>query len=54
MFWNNSEIRKFWETLNDLVQENADFKNDFELKFVGRLDDKIFQKIESSALKNNK
>ena len=36
-----------------MVQENADFKNDFELKFVGRLDDKILQKIESSALKNN-
>jgi hypothetical protein len=47
----NPEI--LWETLNDLVQENADFKNDFELKFVGRLDDKILQKIESSALKSN-
>ncbi len=47
----NPEI--LWETLNDLVQENANFKNDFELKFVGRLDDKILQKIESSTLKNN-
>ncbi|MFN3773520.1 glycosyltransferase family 4 protein [Cloacibacterium normanense] len=47
----NPEI--LWETLNDLVQENSDFKNDFQLKFVGRLDDKILQKIESSALKNN-
>ena len=47
----NPEI--LWETLNDLVQENADFKNDFELKFVGKLDDKILQKIESSPLKNN-
>ena len=47
----NPEI--LWETLNILVQENADFKNDFELNFVGRLDDKILQKIESSALKNN-
>ena len=47
----NPEI--LWETLNDLVEENADLKNDFELKFVGRLDDKILQKIESSALKNN-
>ena len=47
----NPEI--LWETLNDLVQENADFKNDFQLKFVGRLDDKILQKIESSALKSN-
>lgn len=42
-----------WETLNDLVQENADFKNDFQLKFVGKLDDKILQKIESLPLKNN-
>lgn len=42
-----------WETLNDLVSENEGFRNDFELKFVGRLDDKILQKIESSALKNN-
>lgn len=47
----NPEI--LWETLNDLVQENEDFKKDFELKFVGRLDDKILQKIESSSLKNN-
>ncbi len=47
----NPEI--LWETLNDLVQEKADFKNDFQLKFVGRLDDKILQKIESSALKSN-
>ena len=47
----NPEI--LWETLNDLVQENADFKNDFQLKFVGRLDDKILQKIENSVLKNN-
>lgn len=47
----NPEI--LWETLNDLVEENADFKNDFQLKFVGRLDDKILQKIENSALKSN-
>ena len=47
----NPEI--LWETLNDLVSENEGFRNDFELKFVGRLDDKILQKIESSALKNN-
>jgi hypothetical protein len=47
----NPEI--LWETLNVLVQENADFKNDFELKFVGRLDDKILQKIENSVLKSN-
>ena len=42
-----------WETLNDLVSENEDFSIDFELKFVGRLDDKILQKIENSSLKNH-
>lgn len=42
-----------WETLNDLVSENEEFRNDFELKFVGRLDDKILQKIENSSLKNH-
>ena len=39
-----------WEILNALVEENEDFSKDFELKFVGRIDDKILQQIESSAL----
>lgn len=47
----NPEI--LWETLDELIQENEDFRNDFELKFVGRLDDKILQKIENSSLKNH-
>ncbi|MBU4539462.1 MAG: glycosyltransferase [Weeksellaceae bacterium] len=42
-----------WTVLNELVKENADFKDDFELKFVGRIDDKILAEIESSALKNS-
>lgn len=41
-----------WQTLTDLVEENNDFEKDFELKFVGRLDDKILKKIENSSLKN--
>ena len=47
----NPEI--LWETLNDLVSENEEFAKDFELKFVGRLDDKNFEKIETSSLKNH-
>ncbi len=47
----NPEI--LWETLNDLVSENEEFAKDFELKFVGRLDDKILKKIETSSLKNH-
>lgn len=47
----NPEI--LWQTLSELVEENEDFKKDFELKFVGRLDDKILQTIENSSLKNH-
>lgn len=47
----NPEI--LWDLLNDLVQENEDFSNDFQLKFVGRLDDKILEKIENSSLKRH-
>ncbi|MBU8881640.1 glycosyltransferase [Kaistella sp. DKR-2] len=42
-----------WQVLSELIHENADFKNDFELKFVGRIDDKILAEIESSVLKNS-
>ncbi len=42
-----------WWTLYEIMCENTEFSNDFELKFVGRLDDKILKKIENSSLKNN-
>ncbi|MCQ4035195.1 glycosyl transferase family 1 [Kaistella montana] len=42
-----------WMVLNDLIKENKDFRKDFELKFVGRTDDKILEKIENSELKNS-
>lgn len=40
-----------WKVLNELVSQNEDFKNAFELKFVGRIDDKILSEIERSELK---
>ena len=40
-----------WKVLNELVSQNEDFKNALELKFVGRIDDKILNKIEESKLK---
>ena len=46
----NPEI--LWKVLNELISENEDFKNDFQLKFVGRIDDKILNEIEQTALKN--
>lgn len=42
-----------WKTLIALSEKHQDFAKDFELKFVGRVDDKIFNEIESSVLKNN-
>ncbi|OWK74219.1 glycosyl transferase family 1 [Flavobacteriaceae bacterium JJC] len=42
-----------WQVLSELIHENGDFKKDFELKFVGRIDDKIIAEIESSVLKNS-
>lgn len=47
----NPEV--FWKVLKELVSENNDFKNDFQLKFVGRIDDKILNEIEQSELKNS-
>ena len=45
----NPEV--LWKVLNELLSENVDFKNAFELKFVGRIDDKILTEIERSELK---
>ncbi|SDF54054.1 glycosyltransferase [Epilithonimonas hungarica] len=42
-----------WKALENLCKTNSDFANDLELKFVGRVDDKILNEIESSVLKNN-
>ncbi|MDQ0477377.1 glycosyl transferase family 1 [Chryseobacterium sp. MDT2-18] len=47
----NPEI--LWKVLQELLTENIDFKNDFVLKFVGRIDDKVLTKIEESELKNS-
>ncbi|KFC20387.1 glycosyl transferase family 1 [Chryseobacterium sp. FH1] len=42
-----------WNALTLLCEKHQDFSNDFELKFVGRVDDKILNDIENSVLKNN-
>lgn len=42
-----------WKALDELIKENADFADDFTLKFVGRIDDKILSAIENSNLKNH-
>ena len=47
----NPEI--LWDVLNGILAENPAFSDDFELKCVGRIDDKILGKINSSPLKNS-
>lgn len=42
-----------WETLSELVNDNENFRQDFVLKFAGRLDNKILEEIENSHLKDN-
>lgn len=42
-----------WQVLNELLAENSGFSNDFKLKFVGRVDDKILLDIGNSALGNH-
>ncbi|CAD7812099.1 hypothetical protein CHRY9390_02464 [Chryseobacterium aquaeductus] len=39
-----------WKVLDDLVKANREFAENFRLKFVGRIDDKILDSIENSAL----
>lgn len=46
----NPEI--LWKVLAELIREDENFKNKFELKFVGRIDARILEKIERSALKD--
>ncbi|SHM27288.1 glycosyltransferase family protein [Chryseobacterium polytrichastri] len=42
-----------WKAIDNLVTTNSDFAENFSLKFVGRIDDKILHSIENSGLKNH-
>ncbi|WP_210151139.1 glycosyl transferase family 1 [Chryseobacterium scophthalmum] len=42
-----------WKALDNLVKTNSDFAENFNLKFVGRIDDKILEVIERSSLKDH-
>jgi len=47
----NPEV--LWRVLNDLMKENEDFSKNFQLKFVGRIDDRILDKITNSELNDS-
>ena len=42
-----------WKALDNLVKNNSDFAENFNLKFVGRIDDKILKTLEKSSLKDH-
>lgn len=42
-----------WKALDNLVKTNSDLAKNFNLKFVGRIDDKILKALEKSSLKNH-
>lgn len=42
-----------WKVLSDIVQEDSDFAQNFELRFVGRVDDIILENLQNSPLKDN-
>ncbi|SKB66299.1 hypothetical protein SAMN05660477_00581 [Soonwooa buanensis] len=39
-----------WKAINELLTEHQDFEKDFEMKFVGRLDDKILENLKASKV----
>lgn len=41
-----------WEVLSELSKENANFADDFVLKFIGKIDNTISEEIEKCNLKN--
>ncbi|WP_333851873.1 glycosyl transferase family 1 [Epilithonimonas sp.] len=42
-----------WKALTELSEKHPDFAKDFELKFVGRVDEKILNDIKNSVLRDN-
>lgn len=42
-----------WKMLDELIKTNPEFAENFTLKFAGRIDDKILNSIETSAVKNH-
>ena len=42
-----------WKVLSDLIMENQEFSENFELRFVGRVDDRILDTIQNTPLKEH-
>ncbi|WP_299680806.1 glycosyltransferase family 4 protein [uncultured Tenacibaculum sp.] len=47
--------KAFWEALSEISEENSEFADDLELKFIGKVDDSVWEnEIESRAFKDVK
>jgi len=52
-FMANRNPEVLWEVLSELVKENDEFENDFELPLVGKTDTLIFESIKKWRLSDN-
>lgn len=43
----------FWKVLSEIVKENESFKNDLEIKLIGKVDDSILKSIQHFGLESN-
>jgi len=44
--------KTLWKVLSEICQENSDFKNDLQLKFIGKLANEVADSLEMNQLKN--
>ncbi len=44
--------KRLWEVLSEISEENVDFRNDFVLRFIGKIDDTVSKDLENSSIKN--
>ena len=42
--------KKLWEVLSEISLENDEFKRDFVLRFIGKIDDTVSQDLKNSAI----
>jgi glycosyltransferase involved in cell wall biosynthesis len=52
-FLSERNPRVLWEALNELIQENADFKTHFELKLIGAISQEVLEAIAEFQLSNH-
>lgn len=45
--------KMLWEVLSKIIDENEDFKNDFQLKLIGKIDATVLRDISNFQLSNN-